>query len=135
MRPGRRLLLPALLLAVIACRPAQPPLAELKREAAAEVESRRVFTQHIVDSIFSFSELGFQEFETAAYVTGLLEKEGFQVTRGVAGMPTAFVGSYGSGAPVMMSSVSEGPGASVPLSMMMQERTISGCSRVRRATT
>jgi aminobenzoyl-glutamate utilization protein B len=55
----------------------------------------------MVDSIFSFSELGFQETETAGYVTGILEKEGFRITRGVAGMPTAFVAEWGSGKPVI----------------------------------
>ena len=35
-------------------------------------------------------ELGYQEHETSRYVTSILEKDGFQVTRGVAGMPTAF---------------------------------------------
>jgi aminobenzoyl-glutamate utilization protein B len=39
--------------------------------------------------------------ETAAYVTGLLEREGFRITRGVAGMPTAFVAEWGSGKPVL----------------------------------
>src|SRR5262245_10217480 len=63
----------------------------LKHEALEAVDSRREFVQQAVDSIFSFAELGFQEFETAAYVTGLLEKEGFKITRGAAGMPTAFV--------------------------------------------
>ncbi|MEK7408934.1 MAG: amidohydrolase, partial [Acidobacteriota bacterium] len=58
-------------------------------------------TQQIVDSVFSFAELGFQELETSAYLTGVLEKHGFQVTRGVAGMPTAFVASWGSGKPVI----------------------------------
>ena len=65
------------------------------------VEGRRTFTQQMVDSIFSFSELGYQEHQTSAYVTGILEKEGFQITRGVAGMPTAFIASWGSGAPVI----------------------------------
>ena len=78
-----------------------PPLDQLKNEALERVESRRVFTQRMVDSIFSFSELGFQEYETSKYVTGLLEKEGFAVTRGVAGMPTAFVATWGSGKPVI----------------------------------
>ena len=78
-----------------------PPLEELKKEALEKVEARRVFTQRMVDSIFSFSELGYQEFETSAYVTGILEKEGFQITRGVAGMPTAFVAAWGSGKPVI----------------------------------
>src|SRR5882762_1424270 len=80
---------------------AQPQLDELKSEARALVDQRKTFTQQMVDEIFSFSELGFQEVETAAYITGLLEKNGFQVTRGVAGMPTAFVGSWGSGKPVI----------------------------------
>lgn len=78
-----------------------PPLEQLKKEAAALVESKRTFTQQMVDSIFSFAELGFQEYETAAYVTGLLEKEGFRITRDVAGMPTAFVAEWGSGKPVI----------------------------------
>ncbi|MBI3684278.1 MAG: amidohydrolase, partial [Acidobacteria bacterium] len=76
-------------------------IAALKREARALVRANATLTQQMVDSIFSFSELGFQEFETSAYVTGILEKEGFTVTRGVAGMPTAFVASWGSGKPVI----------------------------------
>ncbi len=79
----------------------RPDLEALKKEALAEVDARRVFTQRIVDSLFSFSELGFQEFESSAYLVALLEKEGFQVTRGVAGMPTAFVATWGSGKPVI----------------------------------
>src|SRR6266566_1654632 len=70
---------------------AAPPIEELKSEARALVDARRTFTQQMVDEIFSFSELGFQEVETSAYITGILEKNGFQVTRGVAGMPTAFM--------------------------------------------
>ena len=65
------------------------------------VDGRTVFTQQFVDSVFSFSELGYQETETSAYVTGILEKEGFTVTRGVAGMPTAWVAQWGSGKPVI----------------------------------
>jgi aminobenzoyl-glutamate utilization protein B len=86
---------------VAAAAAAQPDMAALKHEAAERVNARRVFTQRMVDSIYSFAELGFQEFETSAYVTGILEKEGFQVTRGVAGMPTAWVATWGSGKPVI----------------------------------
>ncbi len=89
----------ALLCAI--CTAQTPPADVLKQAAQEMVESRRVFTQQMVDSIFSFSELGYQEFETANYVTGLLEKEGFRVTRGVAGMPTGFVAEWGSGKPVI----------------------------------
>jgi len=74
---------------------------DLKREAIAEVDSLKVLTQQMVDQIFSYSELGFQEYETSSYVTGILEKNGFKVERGVARMPTAWTASYGSGKPVI----------------------------------
>jgi aminobenzoyl-glutamate utilization protein B len=78
-----------------------PPLEQLKQAAVEMTEGRRKLTQEMVDSIFSFAELGYQEFETAGYVTGLLEKEGFRITRGAAGMPTAFVAEWGSGRPAI----------------------------------
>ncbi len=82
---------------------AQQPveLRALKQEAVAEVDGLQTLTQQMVDEIFSFSELGFQEFETSRYVTGILEKNGFQVERNVAGIPTAWVATYGSGKPVI----------------------------------
>src|SRR5262245_38675623 len=76
-------------------------LDDLKREAVAEVDKSQKLIQEMVDSIFSFAELGFQEYETSRYVTGILEKNGFKVERGVAGIPTAWVASYGSGKPVI----------------------------------
>ena len=79
----------------------RPELEDLKKQAIAAVDARQVFTQQMVDQIFSYAELGFQEHETSRYVTGILEKNGFQVERGVAGIPTAWVGTYGSGKPVI----------------------------------
>lgn len=76
-------------------------LPTLKLEAAAEVDKLETLTQQMVDEIFSFSELGFQEYETSRYVTGILETNGFHVERGVAGVPTAWVATYGSGKPVI----------------------------------
>jgi aminobenzoyl-glutamate utilization protein B len=76
-------------------------LPALKQKASAEVDKLQTFTQQMVDQIFSFSELGFQEFETSRYVTGILEKNGFRVDHGVAGIPTAWVATYGSGKPVI----------------------------------
>src|SRR5688572_26247316 len=72
----------------------------LKQELIADIEARRQFTQQMVDSIFSFSELGFQEVETQRYVTDILVKEGFEVERNVAGMPTSWIGRYGRGRPI-----------------------------------
>jgi len=53
------------------------------------------------DSIFYFGELGNQEYESAALMSGLLEKEGFAVERGMSGFPTSFLATFGSGAPVI----------------------------------
>jgi aminobenzoyl-glutamate utilization protein B len=76
---------------------------KLKTEAALEVEKLAVLGQQINDMLFSFAELGFQEYETFNYLTALLEKQGFKVEKGVAGVPTAWIArwSYGSGKPVI----------------------------------
>jgi aminobenzoyl-glutamate utilization protein B len=94
-------LLCALLGPAMACAQQPSSLPALKQEAVTEVDSLQTFTQQMIDQIFSFSELGFQEFETSRYLTGILEKNGFQVERGVAGIPTAWVATYGSGNPVI----------------------------------
>jgi aminobenzoyl-glutamate utilization protein B len=52
-------------------------------------------------SLWTYAETALRETESAALLAGILEKEGFTVERGVAGMPTAFVASYGSGRPVI----------------------------------
>ncbi|MEO5590145.1 MAG: amidohydrolase [Gemmatimonadaceae bacterium] len=73
----------------------------LKAEAAREIDARAKLIQVMVDQVFSYGELGFQEFETSKYLSGILEQNGFKVERGVAGMPTAFVARWGSGKPVI----------------------------------
>ncbi|HTV02697.1 MAG TPA: amidohydrolase [Luteitalea sp.] len=80
-----------------------PRLATLKATVAADVKSEAMFTlgQQMNDMVFSFAELGFQEVETQKYLTGILEKEGFTVERGIAGIPTAWVARWGSGKPVI----------------------------------
>ncbi len=73
----------------------------LKTFVVNGVEARRKLAQVINDTVFSFGELAYQEFETSKYLTSLLEKEGFTVERGVAGIPTAWVARWGSGHPVI----------------------------------
>jgi len=70
-------------------------------DVEAEVASMAKLTQVMVDKIFSFSELGQQEFETSAYITGILEENGWDVERGSAGIPTAWFARWGSGSPVI----------------------------------
>ncbi len=81
--------------------PDDAKLQAMKKEAMRLVDSMSTFTQQMVDQVFSFGEPGFQEIETSAYLTGILEKNGFKVTRGVAGIPTAWTATWGSGKPVI----------------------------------
>ena len=81
--------------------PDPPRVAQLKQEALADVQARAKLTQEMVDMIFSFGELGYQETETTRYIGDLLRKNGFTVRTGVAGMPSAWVATWGSGSPVI----------------------------------
>ena len=80
---------------------ADPRLEAMKIEALELVEGRAKLVQEIVDQLFSFGELGFQEFETQRYLTGLLADNGFEIELGVAGMPSAWTARWGSGSPVI----------------------------------
>ena len=99
----------------------------LKDEVEAEVAAQRKQIQVMVDQIFSYAEPGFQEFKTSEYLAGILEKNGFTVTRGVAGIPTAFTATWGKGGPKIalgsdiddVLGVSQMPG--VPVLMPMVE--------------
>ena len=55
----------------------------------------------ISDAIWSYAELGLQEFNSSALLIRTLKDEGFTVEKGLAGMPTCFVATYGSGKPVI----------------------------------
>jgi aminobenzoyl-glutamate utilization protein B len=79
----------------------QARLDALKADVAREVEARQRFTQQMTDQIYSFGELGFQEVETSRYLVRVLRDSGFVVEEGVAGIPTAWVASWGSGRPVI----------------------------------
>ncbi len=78
-----------------------PRLTQLKAEAAQRIDQKAKMIQVMVDQVFSYGELGMQEVETSRYLSKILEDSGFTVTRGVAGIPTAFVARWGSGKPVI----------------------------------
>ncbi len=85
---------------------AQPKLSAkkieaLKKEASDKVAADAKLVQVMVDKIFSFAELGFQEYESSKYLTGVLEENGFKIERGIAGIPTAWTATWGSGKPVI----------------------------------
>ncbi|MCJ2187672.1 amidohydrolase [Novosphingobium sp. 2638] len=91
--------------AAIASAHAAPAFADaspaLKKEVTAGVEARAKLVQEMVDSGFSFAEPGFQEFKTSEYLTSILEKNGFKITHGVAGIPTAWTATWGEGGPLL----------------------------------
>src|SRR3954463_15996958 len=100
----RRFVLTALI--GVASALAQPKIsaereAAMKADLAGQIDAMKKQAQVMVDSVFSFGELGFQEFETSKYLTGVLEKEGFKIERGIAGIPTAWMATWGTGKPVI----------------------------------
>ena len=76
-------------------------LNRLKTLAVNDVEDQAKLIQVMVDKIFSFGELGFQEFETSKYLTEILENNGFRVEKGISGIPTAWMAEWGKGKPVI----------------------------------
>ncbi|MFH2109823.1 MAG: amidohydrolase [Candidatus Bathyarchaeota archaeon] len=76
-------------------------MSESKRVAWDWVDQHeRMLVDHHM-RIWELAEVGLQENRTADLLTDVLRKEGFSVTRGVAGMPSAFVATYGKGKPVI----------------------------------
>ncbi|RYZ47481.1 MAG: amidohydrolase, partial [Sphingobacteriales bacterium] len=78
-----------------------PKVETMKKEVIQSLDGKLKLAQEMVDQVFSFSELGFQETETSAYLTGILEKNGFTVERGIGGIPTAWMAKWGNGKPVI----------------------------------
>jgi aminobenzoyl-glutamate utilization protein B len=107
---------------------AAPSAAQLKQEAFAVVDKNADRMGRINDAIFSYSEIGFQEFKTIALVTRTLEQNGFKVQRGVAGMPTAYMATYGSGGPTigLMSDFDGVPGASQKPTALVHDPVVPG---------
>lgn len=70
---------------------------KLKLEAASIVEANKKQSQVMVDKIFSFSELGFQEVESSKYLTGILEENGFEIENSISGIPTAWFATWSNG--------------------------------------
>jgi aminobenzoyl-glutamate utilization protein B len=78
---------------------APAPLTEAKKAALASIDKHR---DEIVDlslKVWRFAETALKETKSSAALADYAEAQGFRVTRGVAGMPTAFVAEFGSGAP------------------------------------
>lgn len=105
-----------------------PRIDRLKTELAKTIDGKAKFAQQMVDQVFSFGELGMQEIETSKYLADILEKNGFTVTRGVAGIPTAWVARWGNGSPVIAlgSDIDGIPQANQKPGVAAHERMVNG---------
>ena len=65
------------------------------------VEQRKETLTGLADKVWGFAEAGFQELKSSEAIADCLRKEGFKVTLGVAGMPSAIVAEYGASGPVV----------------------------------
>ena len=65
------------------------------------IDSRYESTAQLARDIWELAEVGYLEAESSALLQETLRAEGFSVEAGVAGIPTAFVASHGSGEPVI----------------------------------
>jgi aminobenzoyl-glutamate utilization protein B len=79
---------------------AQSPV-ELKTRAVQAVDDQRETLIGLSDQVWRFAETALKETRSAKLLADHAEKEGFRVTRGVAGLPTAFVAEFGQGSPVI----------------------------------
>jgi aminobenzoyl-glutamate utilization protein B len=105
-----RFLLAALVTTVAIAPPtfaATPPAVTAAKESPAKRASLASVDRHatdlvgISDKIWAYAETALREHRSAAALADYAEQQGFKVERGVAGMPTAFVATFGSGQPVI----------------------------------
>jgi len=100
----RRRSLTALCLSAVICLSvpaAAQDVAEAKRAVIAETDRIAGEIARMATTLWQYSELALAEQRSAAFLAGILEREGFRLERGAGGMPTAFVASFGSGSPVI----------------------------------
>jgi len=80
-------------------KPAQLPA--LKKQAINDIDSKKDVYKKIALQIWDFAEVGYKEHKSSALLQQTLQQNGFKVEAGVAGIPTAFVATYGNGEPVI----------------------------------
>jgi len=81
--------------------PPRPRLTESKKRALAALERHGAQVVALSGEVWRYAETALQETRSAAAAAAAAEAAGFRVTRGVAGLPTAFVAEFGAGSPVI----------------------------------
>ncbi len=78
-----------------------PSADPFKRTAMAWLDQNSDTFRRINKDIWTFAEIGLEETRSSKELVEVLSANGFTIEAGVAGMPTAFVASYGRGHPVV----------------------------------
>jgi aminobenzoyl-glutamate utilization protein B len=76
-------------------------LNDAERDVVARVEFHRALCTHLSDRLWDLAETAYSEHVSADLQTRELTREGFRVTQGLAGIPTAFVAEWGAGGPTI----------------------------------
>ncbi len=139
MRSSRLLLIGVAIASTVSLTAAQSPTPapaaaqnaksdQYKRDVGLEVDAMKENIQQWNDMVFSFAEPGFQEFETSKYLTTILKQNGFTIQENLAGIPTAWMATWGSGKPVIAlgSDIDDIPQASQKPGVAWHEPIIEG---------
>lgn len=74
---------------------------KIKKEILSIVDQKSKLLIEVSDAIWEFAEIALLEHKSSDLLIDIVGKQGFKVERGVAGLPTAFVATYGSGKPII----------------------------------
>ena len=74
---------------------------EAKNIALKWVNQNETMLIDVHQKLWELAEVGLLEYKSSKTLTDILEAEGFKVEIGVAGMPSAFVATYGRGKPII----------------------------------
>ncbi|MGB5271155.1 MAG: amidohydrolase [Eudoraea sp.] len=74
---------------------------QTKDEVLVELNKKSEAYANIAQNIWEFAEMGYLEEKSSALLQKTMSDEGFTIKKGVAGIPTAFIAEYGSGAPII----------------------------------
>ncbi len=93
--------LPCLAFAALLLGQTSKGISEEKQAIIHSVEAHRAELVDLSKQIWSYAETALHEFKSSKALADYAESQGFRVERGVAGMPTAFIATYGSGKPII----------------------------------
>ena len=97
----KSLFLPVVLVICFLSSSTAQKLSKAKKTGLEEVEKLSPQIHRISQTLWDYSETALLETKSAQLLIDVLKKEGFSIEENVAGMPTAFVATFGSGSPTI----------------------------------